>query len=228
MDHVKYDEWAAYISSIFRKYNIGVSRILEVACGTGNFALYLSELGYDVICSDLSPDMLKIAAAKFEKHNIPQKLFVADMSSLPVNCEFDAVLCLYDSVNYLLDSENVTKTMNGIYSVLRSGGIFIFDVCTVKNSKMYFSGNSMFEELGDVTYERKCSFNDIDCIQENVFIVDCLDRQFRERHLQRIYSINEIKDIVAGTPFSYIGLFNDQTFSEGSEESERVHFVLQK
>ncbi len=228
MDHVKYDEWAAYISSIFRKYDVDVSRILEVACGTGNFALYLSELGYDLTCSDLSPEMLKIAAAKFERHNIPKKLFAADMSALPVQGEFDAVLCLYDSVNYLLDTEDIIETVDSIYAVLRTGGLFIFDICTVKNSKLYFSGNSMYEELDDISYERNCSFNDSDCIQENVFIVDCPDRKFRECHLQRIYSLDEMNDIVSTTSFSPLGVFNDQTFTEGSEESERVHFVLRK
>ncbi|MFC1552121.1 class I SAM-dependent DNA methyltransferase [Candidatus Latescibacterota bacterium] len=228
MDHVKYDKWVDYISSIFEKYDVRVTRILEIACGTGNFSLYFNELGYDITCTDLSPDMLKIAAVKFEKHNIPKKLFAADMSSLPLKGEFDAVLCLYDSVNYLLDSENVKKTMTDIYSVLRPGGLFIFDVCTVKNSKLYFADNTMFEELDDIKYERKCSYNDTECIQENVFIVDCLDKNYVERHLQRIYTLKEIEDIISGTLFKNLGIFNDLTFFEGSEDSERVHFVLKK
>jgi len=228
MDHVKYDEWADYISSIFDKYDVRVSRILEIACGTGNFSIFLNDLGYDITCTDLSPEMLKIAGAKFEKHKIPKKLFAADMSSLPIKGDFDAVLCLYDSMNYLLDSENVKKTIADIYSVLRPGGIFIFDVCTVKNSKLYFADNSMFEELDDISYERKCSFNDIDCIQENVFIVDCLENNYTERHLQRIYSLKEIDGIISGTKFQNLGIFNDLTFFQGSEESERVHFVLKK
>ncbi|MFC1490152.1 class I SAM-dependent DNA methyltransferase [Candidatus Latescibacterota bacterium] len=228
MDHVKYDEWADYISSVFDQFNINVTKILEIACGTGNFSLYLNERGYDITCTDLSAEMLNIAAAKFENNNIPKKLFAANMSALPLKAEFDAVLCLYDSVNYLLDSKNILKTFADIHSVLRTGGIFIFDVCTVKNSKLYFSNNTMFEELGDIKYERKCTFNDTDCIQENIFILDSNDKNYVERHLQRIYSLKEIEDFISESSFEKLGIFNDLTFFEGTEDSERVHFVLRK
>ncbi|MFC1541900.1 class I SAM-dependent DNA methyltransferase [Candidatus Latescibacterota bacterium] len=228
MNHVKYDEWADYISTIFRHFNIHISKILEIACGTGNFSLCLSDLGYDITCMDLSPEMLEIAAVKFEKKGIPKKLFAADMSSLPLKADFDAVLCLYDSVNYLLESENVKKTFKNIYTVIREGGLFIFDVCTVKNSKLYFSDNTMREELDDIKYERKCSFNDTNCIQKNIFIVDCNDKSYIEKHIQRIYRLKEIEDIISESSFETLGVFNDLTFTEGSEESERVHFVLRK
>ena len=74
MDHVKYDEWSNYISSIFHHFRIRVTSILEIACGTGNFSQYFHNLGYDVTCTDLSLAMLKVAADKFKEKKIPQKL----------------------------------------------------------------------------------------------------------------------------------------------------------
>lgn len=228
MDHVKYDEWSDYISSIFHHFGKKVKSILEIACGTGNFSLYLHNHGYDVTCTDLSLEMLKVAADKFKEKKIPQKLFAADMTSLPLKTEFDAVLCLYDSVNYLRDSDGLKKTFEETYSVLKNGGLFIFDVCTVKNSQMFFSDNSMCEDLGEVKYERKCCFRDSEYIQENFFIIEHNGNRFKEQHSQRIYRLEEITEIISGSQFRILGVFDDFTFNTGTENSERVHFVLQK
>ena len=228
MEHIKYDEWSDYISSIFRHFGIKVKSILEIACGTGNFSLYLHNHGYDVTCTDLSLEMLKVAAYKFKENKIPPKLFAADMTSLPLKTEFDAVLCLYDSVNYLINPDDLRKTFQGTCSVIKDCGLFIFDVCTVKNSQMFFSDNSMYENLGEVKYERKCRFRDSENIQENLFIIENNGDRFIEKHSQRIYRLKEITEIISGSQFRILGVFDDFTFNTGTENSERVHFVLQK
>jgi len=228
MNHVKYDEWSEYITSIFHHFGINVKSILEIACGTGNFSIYLYNHGYDITCTDLSPAMLKVTLDKFKEKRIPQKLFAADMTSLPLKTEFDAVLCLYDSVNYLRDSDDLRKMFQEVYTVIRDGGLFIFDVCTAKNSQMFFADNSMCEDFGEVKYERKCHFRDSENIQENLFIIEDNGNRFIEQHSQRIYRLEEITEIISDSQFKILGVFEDFTFNTGTENSERVHFVLKK
>ncbi len=187
MNHVKYDEWAEYIASIFHHFGMNGKHILEIACGTGTLSIFLHKLGYDVTSMDLSPAMLAVAAVKFEAHGMPRKLFAANMTSLPLKTEFDAVLCLYDSVNYLQETINFRETIKEVSLVIKNRGLFIFDICTVKNSRSFFSHNSIVENFGDVTYERKCCFHDTSCIQENIFTIECNGIRFAEKHLQRIY-----------------------------------------
>lgn len=228
MNHVKYDEWAEYILSIFHHFEIHVNSILEIACGTGNLSVFLLKHGYDVTGMDLSPAMLEVAVDKFKDNGMPQKLFAADMTSIPLKNKFDAVLCLYDSLNYLKDPADFKKAIEEASTVTKGGGLFIFDVCTLLNSQIFFSNKSMFEDLGDIKYERKCRFCESENIQENTFIIEYNGKRFVERHLQKIYKLDEVREIISGSSFNIREIFDDLSFNRGTESSERVHFVLQK
>jgi len=228
MEHVDYISWAHYISSIFQHFNTDVKNILEVACGTGNLAIQLHKLGYDIICTDISFPMLVNAAEKFRKHEIPLKLFTSHMTGIPLTFKFDAVICIYDSINYLTAPEDFIRAINEVSEVTRKGGLFIFDVCTVKNSEMFFDNNSMVESFGSIKCERFCSFNKTSRIQENHFVIVKDKKRYSESHYQKIYRLNEIRDMIKHTEFIDCGRYADMTFMPGTEESQRVHFVLQK
>jgi len=228
MNHVKYDKWADYILSVFHHFGIHGKDILEIACGTGTLSIFLFKHGYDITGMDLSPAMLRVAAGKFKENGMPQKLVAANMTSIPLKKKFDAVICLYDSLNYLKNHADFRKTVDEVFAVVKDGGIFIFDVCTLLNSQIFFSSKSMFEDFGNVKYERECRFHDSENIQENTFIIECDGARFVEKHLQRIYKLDEVSEIISGSSFKLRGIFDDITFNQGNESSERVHFVLQK
>lgn len=228
MSHVDYNDWANYISSIFEKFDIKVNNILEIACGTGNLSVILHERGYRVTSTDLSSNMLLYARNKFIENNIPLRLFVSDMSCLPLKAKFDAALCLYDSVNYLLDPELLSKSFTGAAGALKKGGIYIFDICTIKNSRLFFSNHVISEDFGDVRYERTCIYYHADSIQENSFNIIKGSESIYEKHLQKIYKISEIINIIPSDEFELLGIFDDMSFNGGSEDSERVHFVLKR
>lgn len=228
MDHVDYVSWAKFIASIFQRFRIKVKSILEIACGTGNLSVELHKLGYSMTGMDVSPYMLAKTAQKFRELSIPLKLFSSTMTSIPLACQFDAVLCIYDSINYLTTPDDFMQTFKEVASVIGSGGFFIFDVCTVKNSEMFFSNNIMVENIDGVSYKRVCKFNQSEKIQENQFHISKNGKLYVETHLQKIYRLEEIKAMIKETPFWVRGIYNDLSFMIGTENSERVHFVLQK
>ena len=228
MDHVDYVSWAEYISSVFQHFRVKVKNIFEIACGTGNLSVEIHKLGYSITGMDVSAYMLAKAAQKFRKCNIPVRLFSSTMTSIPLSCHFDAVLCIYDSINYLKTHENFVQTVSEAAKVTRTGGLFIFDVCTVKNSEMFFSNRTMVENIGGVSYERICSFNKTDGIQKNQFIIKKNGICYVESHYQKIYKLEEIRAMINNTPFRVLGLYDDLSFMPGSENSVRVHFILQK
>ena len=228
MSHVDYNDWANYISSIFKKFDIKVNDILEIACGTGNLSVILHGRGYNVTSTDLSLNMLQCARNKFIENKMPLKLLVSDMSSLPIKANYDAVICLYDSVNYLLEPELLLKAFSGVADSLKKGGIYIFDICTIKNSRLFFSNHVISEDFGDISYERTCLYYHADRIQENSFNITKGSESIYEKHLQKIYKISEIKNIIPSGEFKLLGVFDDMSFNDGSEDSERVHFVLKR
>ena len=274
MDHVNYGSWAEYISALFRRFHPGVQSVLDIACGTGSLALLLSTSGYSLTCTDLSPEMLKVASDKFRKAGLPVRFVAGSMTALPFgtptcaehtlgtpftaldhpnvcNCgvpnvcnstrwgavtrwgpPFDAVLCIYDSINYRLEPSDFRRAVHQAASVAKKGGLFIFDVCTVKNSELFFREGSMVETCEDMTYQRICKYHSRTHIQENRFVISRNGKTLGiERHRQRIYYLDEITGMVFSTkdsPFREVGRFNDMSFYTGTEDSERVHFVFRK
>ena len=229
MNHVDYSAWVEYIISILERFHPETRTILETACGTGTLSQKLCQKGYSVICSDISSPMVKKAAVKFKEHGLPVFCFVADISALPVVQKFDAILCLYDSINYFLTPEDFRHAVLEMSTVVADNGLFIFDICTVKNSELFFTGSTIVDTFDTITYERTCRFDRKKSIQENHF---CLvlpgNRKVIESHYQKIYRLEEISQMLDGMPFIELGRFNDMSFVPGTEDSERVHFVLQK
>lgn len=62
MDNTDYDAWANYIISLLPTDFPKGARIFECGCGTGALTLRLNKAGYDVTGSDISRDMLEVAA----------------------------------------------------------------------------------------------------------------------------------------------------------------------
>lgn len=229
MDHVDYDSWAQYILTAFRRYGHQIFSVLEIACGTGNLSIHLARQGLDLVCMDLCPEMVQIASRKYY-HNGNTPLFVAaNMTAMPFQSKFDSVICMYDSINYLCEPSDFRKAVTEISMVLKSGGLFIFDVCTVSNSEKFFADSTMNERFDDISYERRCKYYRSARLQENHFVISskhgCIAE---ERHLQKIYYLREVEEMLAGLPFEKIGIFDDMTFAPGGEDSDRVHFILKK
>ena len=63
--HIDYFGYAAFLAARFREYGVpDGSLVLDLACGTGNITLPLSEMGYDMIAVDSSCEMLDVGRRK--------------------------------------------------------------------------------------------------------------------------------------------------------------------
>ncbi len=100
------------------------SRIIDLCCGTGNFANIMDKKEYTVTGVDSSRGMLAYAAI-----NAPNVNFInEDIRDLNINGSFNGVTCLFDSINHILDPMDVVKVFEKAHSLLNDGGLFIFDV----------------------------------------------------------------------------------------------------
>lgn len=106
------------------------SHILDVCCGTGNLSGLLQERGYNMTGLDGSTLMLDYA-----KENAPAVEFIhADARNFNIGEKFNAVVCLFDSINHLLCENDVLKVFKNIYEHLEENGIFVFDVNSLSSS----------------------------------------------------------------------------------------------
>jgi ubiquinone/menaquinone biosynthesis C-methylase UbiE len=229
MDHVNYGSWAEYMSALFRRFHPGARSVLEVACGTGSLALLLCASGYELTCMDQSPEMLRVAMDKFRNVGRRARFVAGSMTDIPFAAKFHAVISIYDSVNYLMDITDFKRAVRETALVTGEGGLFIFDVCTVRNSELFFRDGEMFETYDDIAYERICRYHSRTRIQENRFVISRNGKTLGiEQHRQRIYYLEEIAGMFEDSPFREVGRFDDMSFSPGTENSDRVHFVFRK
>lgn len=106
-------------------------RILDVATGTGDFALLaLTELGAEeVVGIDISDEMMKVGREKAEAANLDYalKFMHEDCSALSFDDKsFDAVISSFALRNF----EDIPQCLSEMYRVLQNGGdIVVIDLC---------------------------------------------------------------------------------------------------
>lgn len=98
--------------------------VIDLCCGTGNMADIISKYGFNVYGVDGSLAMLAYA-----KINAPKVEFIhQDIRNLDIEERFDCSTCLFDSINHIIEPEDVIKTFSNVYNILKDKGVFIFDV----------------------------------------------------------------------------------------------------
>jgi SAM-dependent methyltransferase len=124
-----YPEEAGFVHRCLQQYGIGqVRRLLEIACGTGSHALVLEGFGYEIVATDYSLDMLAVARQKAARRSSKVDFRHQNMRSVNLpGPPFDAVICLFDSLGYVITNEAIKQTLLGVHQSLRNGGLFIFE-----------------------------------------------------------------------------------------------------
>ncbi|HEX6040189.1 class I SAM-dependent methyltransferase [Longimicrobium sp.] len=100
------------------------ARVLDLCCGTGQMARALHDRGYDVTGVDGSAEMVRYA-----RRNAPGCTFVvADARDFAVPGPYDLALSLYDSLNHLLQPDDLRRAFACVHAALRPGAPFLFDL----------------------------------------------------------------------------------------------------
>jgi SAM-dependent methyltransferase len=125
----EYEQEATFIQKLFlRFYGCSRARALDLFCGTGGHSLPMAMLGFDVLGLDISEDMLMLAKRKTAACELNMRFELGDCRSLSFRSEFDLVVCLGQSLQYLLSYEEIQAAFAGIRRALKPGGLCIFDI----------------------------------------------------------------------------------------------------
>lgn len=135
--------------------------MLELACGTGSVLAHLRG-DYEVTGVDRSRPMLELAAAKLPG----VELVHGDMTEVRLGRRFDAVLCLYDSINHVVRFEDWERTFDTAVAHLQPRGIFVFDMNSEERLDWFVGRPAVALEFGDA----------------NVVVIDVVDGGGRVRN----------------------------------------------
>jgi SAM-dependent methyltransferase len=122
-----YAQEAEFVHASLQRHAHGpVQQLLELACGTGRHAAALAALGYSILATDYSADLLSVARANATAANVQFEL--QDMRALKLDGrQWDAVYCLFDSIGYVQTNAAVQQVLQNIHTALRPDGLCILE-----------------------------------------------------------------------------------------------------
>ncbi len=229
MDHVDYREWAEYIYGIVIDYVGEPDDILELGCGTGSFAFEFADMvSSRYRATDGSPSMVRVAREKSALFTSRVEFEVLDFTAVdPASkSDYDLVLLLYDGINYLTKPADVASALQGIRSLIRTGGCLIFDQSTPANS---VNNADFFEDKGTeelASYVRQSRYDAATGLHHTTFDLMIDGEAYREHHVQRAYSLNDMTRYVQSSGFEIVAAFEDFTRQPANEQSERIQWVV--
>ena len=229
-EDINYDEMVARILEICNSYNVELNDYLDIACGTGNVTIRIAKYFKNIYGVDLSEDMLREAFDKFKEARIKGKIICQDMTELSLNKEFDLITSVLDSTNYITDLNDLQNYFNGVYTHLKSNGLFIFDVNSYYKLSEILGNNIYTYSEEEVFYTWENVFEDSLLSMFLTFFVKKGDlyERFEEEHLERAYTEKELEKELKKANLEVIAKFDGYTENYVQANTERIVYVIRK
>lgn len=230
MNNIPYADWSRYLLQLLKQYRISSGSLVELGCGTGTLTQYIANAGYHVTGIDNSVEMLTLAADK-TGDNPRICLLQQDMQCLNLGTHlYDGFYCLCDSLNYILNEDEMIATFSGVQQHLKNHGIFIFDLKTIHFYKTVL-GDQVFcdhQEQGSYVWENSY-FEEDNINQYDVTFFSRLENGLYEKsnevHHQRGYTLPEIIDFLQSAGLEYVAAYDAFTTKPPETDSERIYII---
>ena len=206
--------------------------VLDLGCGTGSLTELLARKGYDMIGLDNAQEMLQIAMEKRERSGLPILYLLQDMREFELYGTVGAVVSVCDSLNYLLEEEDILQTFRQVNNYLYPQGIFIFDFNTVYKYSTVIGDATIAENREDCSFIWENYYHEEQEINEydlTVFVAEgALFRRFQEVHYQRGYRLEQMRELLERSGLDFVKAFDADTHGEATDKSGRIYMVARK
>lgn len=246
MDATPYEEWCEFITQLITKYGVSLPRrdaenllesernlVVDLGCGTGTLTELLYRKGYDMIGVDNSESMLNVAMEKRERNGEEILYLLQDMRELELYSTVGTVVSVCDSVNYILEEEELYQVFSLVNNYLYPGGIFIFDFNTEYKYREVIGDTTIAENREDCSfiwenyYDPDTSLNEYDL---TIFVQEEGERfrRFTETHFQRGYTVEQMKSMVERAGMTILEIQDADTHQPITPQSERIYIVARE
>lgn len=236
MDNTPYGQWCDNIVKVLGEYGINDGLVLDLGCGTGSLTQLLAAKGYDMIGVDYSEEMLNIACQKREKSGCDILYLNQDMREFELYGTVRAIVSICDSINYLLEDEDVVTCFKLVNNYLDPKGIFFFDFNTNYKYETIIGDRVIAETRDDCSfiwenfYDPEEMMNEYDLtvfVRGNEEEPDTF-RRFQETHFQRGYTLEEMRRFIEEAGLVFLKAYDADTLEEVTPQSQRIYCVAQE
>lgn len=234
MEDIPYEAWRDFLIQILQKEGIRDGLVCELGCGTGRMTRLLAQSGYDMIGIDISEEMLGIAKNQ-ESEGI---LYLAqDMREFELYGTVRAVVSVCDSMNYLLEEEDLLQVFRLVNNYLDPDGVFVFDL-NMDYKFRQLMGTHTFSEhrkegslIWDNYYDEKERINEyaltIFLRQPDELYQKELYRKYEEVHYERSYELSQIIRLLEQAGMQFVCAC-DEDHGAVRADSERIYVLARQ
>ncbi len=231
MDNIPYDKWGKYIIKLLRENGITEGNVVELGCGTGKITRRLRNVGFNMTGIDISEEMLEIATQGDTQGITYVNMDMRDFS-LPFKA--DAIVSVCDSMNYLMDEDELENTFANVYNCLKDKGVFIFDMKSEYFYKSILKDKTFAENKENASLIWQNYYYDEDMINEYDLTIFAKKPKsssyvkYTEIQYQRAYPLKYVLNLLKEMDFSSVMVYNAFTKKEPTIRSQRFYFVCRK
>jgi SAM-dependent methyltransferase len=204
----------------------GVRQVLDLGCGTGNHAIRLAEVGFDVTGVDRSAAMLAEADRKGRDAGVAVRWVGGDIRRLELHRTFDASVMMFAVLGYQIADDDVRATLDSARRHLAPGGVLAFDVWhgpavvaegPSERRRTFERGNTRLERVSRGTLDLERSTCRID-ITVRELDTSGSGSEVTERHEMRYFFPDEVERFAGETGFELVALrgFPDPSVPPGA------------
>jgi SAM-dependent methyltransferase len=220
----EYSKECDFIEQVFKNSAIQIKEILDLGCGTGLHDKELSNRGYNITGMDLSKEMIDIA----QTNNKNIEFIVGDMTNFNLNKKFDSIICMFSSIGYLTENNQIEDFFSCVKNHLNEKGTLIIDCWNgLGVMREVPSEREKIVETEGLKIVRKSfpyldSKNHIVDIRFNVkvFEKDNLIDDYQEKHKVRFFFPKELEKYMNDQKLKVVHLCPAYNFYENVDEKK--------
>jgi SAM-dependent methyltransferase len=222
MHHVDYDRWYTVTTALAALLPENFVH-LDAACGTGTLIKSLRRDGWKSVGVDLSFAMLRAGAGGAINRTLP--VAAGDLRALPLAAGVDFATCLFDSINFLLETEDLARAFLEVAGALRPEGVFYFDVVTELMVTQHFEGQEWTENNGRFTTTWSSTYSRKTGIAETHVRVGSGPKGII---LERVFTQREIERALDEAGLTVLGAYDAHTWRSPGRRTIRIDYVAAK
>ena len=156
-----------------------------------------------------------------------------DMREFELYGTVRAVISICDSMNYLLEEEDLLQVFKLVNNYLDPGGIFIFDMNTRYKYAKMLGETTIAENREEGSFIWENYFDEDENINQydlTLFIRDEDERysKYEETHYQRVYDLETVKALLNEAGMEFVAAYDAFTKNPVRQDSERIYILARE
>lgn len=202
--------------------------VLDIMCGFGRHALEIANRGINVVAIDNLPDYINEIQGKAETKRLPVESICTDILEMRIDQEFDAVICMGNSLQFFNEEESM-RILSNISAHLKSGGKFFINTWSLAEIAAKNFKDKSWSRIGELLFltESKFLFQPTRIETASIIIPDKGERE-EKKGIDFIYSISELESMLNKAGFQLKEIYSIPGKKQFTAGEPRAYIVAEK